>query len=96
MRAIQQLDRIVIDECHMVLNEQMNFRKQMQQLGEVGAWHDQPRPRSAPVTSSDWLKMQSHRRNGRLSLLGRFHPAHMIFRVVAVVHTAISSPSADF
>jgi RecQ family ATP-dependent DNA helicase len=35
IRATQQLDRIVIDECHVVLNDQMNFRKQMQQLGEL-------------------------------------------------------------
>jgi superfamily II DNA helicase RecQ len=35
MKATQQLDRIVIDECHMVLNDKMDFRKQMQQLGEL-------------------------------------------------------------
>jgi superfamily II DNA helicase RecQ len=35
LRATQQLDRIVIDECHIVLNEQWNFRKQMQQLGRL-------------------------------------------------------------
>jgi superfamily II DNA helicase RecQ len=35
MRRTQRLDRIVIDECHVVLNDQMNFRKQMQQLGEL-------------------------------------------------------------
>jgi superfamily II DNA helicase RecQ len=35
MRATQQLDRIVIDEFHVVLNDQMGFRKQMQQLGEL-------------------------------------------------------------
>jgi hypothetical protein len=37
MRATQQLERIVIDECHVVLNDQMDFRKrkQLQQLGEL-------------------------------------------------------------
>jgi superfamily II DNA helicase RecQ len=35
MKATQQLDRIVIDEFHVVLNDQMNFRKQMQRLGEL-------------------------------------------------------------
>jgi superfamily II DNA helicase RecQ len=35
MRATQQLDRIVIDEFHVVLNDQMNFRKQMQRLREL-------------------------------------------------------------
>jgi len=32
LKATQQLDRIVIDECHIVLNHQYTFRKQMQQL----------------------------------------------------------------
>lgn len=35
LRATQVLDRIVIDECHVVLNEQHNFRQQMQQLGDL-------------------------------------------------------------
>ena len=35
MRAMQQLDRIVIDECHVVLNDKMDFRKQLQQLGQL-------------------------------------------------------------
>jgi superfamily II DNA helicase RecQ len=35
MRATQQLDRIVIDECHVVLNDKMDFRKQLQQLGQL-------------------------------------------------------------
>jgi superfamily II DNA helicase RecQ len=33
LKATRQLDRIVIDECHIVLNRQYTFRKQMQQLG---------------------------------------------------------------
>lgn len=38
LRAVRQLDRIVIDECHVVLNQRYTFRKQMQQLGKlVGA-----------------------------------------------------------
>ena len=32
LRVIQRLNRIVIDECHIVLNNQWNFRKEMQQL----------------------------------------------------------------
>ena len=35
LRATQRLDRIVIDECHIVLNNQWNFRKEMQQLGDL-------------------------------------------------------------
>jgi RecQ family ATP-dependent DNA helicase len=37
LRALRQLDRIVIDECHMVLNRQYDFRKQMQHLGKLVA-----------------------------------------------------------
>ncbi|KAF2022979.1 hypothetical protein EK21DRAFT_81853, partial [Setomelanomma holmii] len=35
LRATQQLDRIVVDECHIVLNRRYTFRKQMQQLGRL-------------------------------------------------------------
>jgi superfamily II DNA helicase RecQ len=37
LRATRQLDRIVIDECHIVLNRRYKFRKQMQQLGKLVA-----------------------------------------------------------
>jgi superfamily II DNA helicase RecQ len=37
LRATRQLDRIVIDECYIVLNQQYTFRKQMQQLGRLVA-----------------------------------------------------------
>jgi superfamily II DNA helicase RecQ len=37
LQATRQLDRIVIDECHIVLNRQYMFRKQMQQLGRLVA-----------------------------------------------------------
>lgn len=37
LRATRQLDRIVIDECHVVLNRRYTFRKQMQQLGKLVA-----------------------------------------------------------
>jgi superfamily II DNA helicase RecQ len=37
LRATRQLDRIVIDECHVVLNRRYMFRKQMQQLGKLVA-----------------------------------------------------------
>jgi hypothetical protein len=35
LRATRQLDRIVIDECYIILNRQYTFRKQMQQLGKL-------------------------------------------------------------
>jgi superfamily II DNA helicase RecQ len=31
----QRLDRVVIDECHIVLNERSDFRPTMQRLGEL-------------------------------------------------------------
>jgi superfamily II DNA helicase RecQ len=37
LQAMRQLDRIVIDECHIMLNQQYTFRKQMQQLGRLVA-----------------------------------------------------------
>jgi superfamily II DNA helicase RecQ len=36
-RILRQLDRIIIDECHIVLNDQTDFRPQMQQLGKLVA-----------------------------------------------------------
>jgi superfamily II DNA/RNA helicase len=38
LRSTRQLDRIVIDECHVVLNDKRDFRRKLQRLGElVGA-----------------------------------------------------------
>jgi superfamily II DNA helicase RecQ len=34
-RILQRLDRIVIDECHVVLNEEAEFRPLLQQLGKL-------------------------------------------------------------
>jgi superfamily II DNA helicase RecQ len=35
MRTIRRLDRIVIDKCHIILNDGLDFRKYMQQLGRL-------------------------------------------------------------
>ena len=35
LRAMQQLERIVVDECHVTLTEQWDFRPQLQQLGRL-------------------------------------------------------------
>lgn len=35
LRGLQQLDRITIDECHVVLNDPSQFRPQLQRLGEL-------------------------------------------------------------
>ncbi|CAN9283890.1 unnamed protein product [Alternaria alternata] len=37
LRATRQLDRIVIDECHIVLNRRYDFRKEMQKLGKLAS-----------------------------------------------------------
>ena len=34
LRSAQQLDRIVIDECHVVLNDQLDFRRKLRRMGE--------------------------------------------------------------
>jgi superfamily II DNA helicase RecQ len=41
LQATRQLDRIVIDECYIVLNRQYTFCKQMQQLGRLVALETQ-------------------------------------------------------
>ena len=35
VRQTQRLDRIVIDECHVVLNDRWDFRQEMQRLGKL-------------------------------------------------------------
>lgn len=35
LKATQQLDRIVIDECHVVLNDSWTFRRKLRRLGEL-------------------------------------------------------------
>jgi superfamily II DNA helicase RecQ len=35
VRQTQRLDRIVIDECHVILNDRWDFRQEMQQLGKL-------------------------------------------------------------
>ena len=35
LRTFHQLDRIIIDECHIILSKNSTFRKQLSQLGEL-------------------------------------------------------------
>jgi superfamily II DNA helicase RecQ len=37
IRQTKRLDRIVIDECHVILNDQLDFRKHLQELGKLGS-----------------------------------------------------------
>ena len=62
LRATRQLDRIVIDECHIVLNRQYTFRKQMQQLGKLVAAETQMVLLTAtlPPTEEDELFRRMH------------------------------------
>lgn len=62
LRATRQLDRIVIDECHIVLNRQYLFRKQMQQLGKLVAAETQMVLLTAtlPPTEEDELFRRMH------------------------------------
>lgn len=41
MRQIEMLDRIVIDECHVILGNQGGFRPHLQQLGKLQSAHTQ-------------------------------------------------------
>ena len=34
-KAVQQLDRIYINECYIILNNQTDFRRQLQELGRL-------------------------------------------------------------
>jgi len=35
LKAVRRLDRIVIDECHVILDDQVDFRRRLQQLGKL-------------------------------------------------------------
>ena len=35
LKATRQLDRVVIDECYVILNEQRDFRINLQRLGQL-------------------------------------------------------------
>jgi superfamily II DNA helicase RecQ len=37
LKAVRQLDRIVIDECHVILNDQDRFRTRLQRLGGLAS-----------------------------------------------------------
>lgn len=41
MRQVGMLDRIVIDECHVILGDQGGFRPYLQQLGKLQSAHTQ-------------------------------------------------------
>ncbi|RYO26416.1 hypothetical protein AA0113_g12493 [Alternaria arborescens] len=70
LRATRQLDRIVIDECHIVLNRRYTFRKQMQQLGRLAAAETQMGLLTAtlPPTEENELYRRMHYERGQVKM----------------------------
>ena len=91
LRATRQLDRIVIDECHIVLNRRYTFRKQMQQLGKLVAAETQMVLLSAtlPPTEEDELFRRMHFTRDQVKMhrapTTRTNVAYRVVRVGRVV-----------
>jgi superfamily II DNA helicase RecQ len=87
LRATRQLDRIVIDECHIVLNRRYTFRKQMQQLGKLVAAETQMVMLTAtlPPTEEDELFQRMHFTRDQVKLFRapttRTNVAYRVIRV---------------
>ncbi|PZD22208.1 RecQ, Superfamily II DNA helicase, partial [Pyrenophora tritici-repentis] len=87
LRATRQLDRIIIDECHIVLNRQYTFRKQMQQLGKLVAVETQMVMLTATLPPSEedelFRRMHFERRQVRIfrAPTARSNIAYRVVRV---------------
>ncbi|KAA8615982.1 hypothetical protein PtrV1_11378 [Pyrenophora tritici-repentis] len=87
LRATRQLDRIIIDECHIVLNRQYTFRKQMQQLGKLVAVETQMVMLTAtlPPSEEDELFRRMHFERGQVRMFraptARSNIAYRVVRV---------------
>ncbi|KAI1670755.1 hypothetical protein L13192_06271, partial [Pyrenophora tritici-repentis] len=87
LRATRQLDRIVIDECHIVLNRQYTFRKQMQQLGKLVAVETQMVMLTAtlPPSEEDELFRRMHFERGQVRMFraptARSNIAYRVVRI---------------
>ncbi|KAI0603762.1 RecQ Superfamily II DNA helicase, partial [Pyrenophora tritici-repentis] len=87
LRATRQLDRIIIDECHIVLNRQYTFRKQMQQLGKLVAVETQMVMLTATLPPSEedelFRRMHFERRQVRMfrAPTARSNIAYRVVRV---------------
>lgn len=53
LRMYERLDRIVIDECHLLLNDDRTFRRSLQKLGALGAAETQMVLLTATLPPSD-------------------------------------------
>ncbi|KAI0568547.1 ATP-dependent DNA helicase recQ, partial [Pyrenophora tritici-repentis] len=87
LRATRQLDRIIIDECHIVLNRQYTFRKQMQQLGKLVAVETQMVMLTAtlPPSEEDELFRRMHFERGQVRMFraptARSNIAYRVVRI---------------
>lgn len=87
LRATRQLDRIVIDECHIVLNRQYTFRKQMQQLGKLVAAETQMVLLTAtlPPSEEDELYQRMHFERDQVKMFrANTARANLAYQVVRV------------
>jgi len=87
LRATRQLDRIVIDECHIVLNRQYTFRKEMQRLGKLVGAQTQMVLLTAtlPPTEEDELYRRMHFKRDQVKMFRepttRTNVAYRVVRV---------------
>jgi superfamily II DNA helicase RecQ len=87
LRATRQLDRIVIDECHIVLNRQYTFRKQMQQLGRLVAAETQMVMLTATLPPSEedelFRRMHFERDQGKI-FRARTTRSNVAYQVIGI------------
>jgi superfamily II DNA or RNA helicase len=91
LRATRQLDRIIIDECHVVLNRQYTFRKQMQQLGKLVVAETQMVLLTAtlPPTEEEELYRRMHFHREQVSMFrASTARSNIAYRVVKVDRAA--------
>jgi superfamily II DNA helicase RecQ len=87
LRATRQLDRIVIDECYIVLNRQYDFRKDMQRLGKLAAAKTQIVMLTAtlPLSEEDELFWRMYVERDQVALFwaetARTNVAYQVLRV---------------
>ncbi|KAF2187528.1 P-loop containing nucleoside triphosphate hydrolase protein, partial [Zopfia rhizophila CBS 207.26] len=87
LKATRQLDRIVIDECHIVLNRRYTFRKQMQQLGKLVAAETQMVLLTAtlPPDEEEELYRRMHFKRDQVKMFrARTARVNVAYRVVKV------------
>ena len=87
LRATRQLDRIVIDEYHIVLNRRYTFRKQMQQLGKLVMAETQIVLLTAtlPPSEEDKLYQRMHFNRDQVKMFrARTARVNVAYRVVRV------------